>query len=97
MLTGTLPFPVMSLRLNHSFGYRNLKIAYFSQHHVDQLVMEVTPLQFIQSKFPGSAITISVCVSKNAFPSLHAVCTLFVACKTAVLMFEACSRLCMTN
>ena len=34
--------------------YRNLKIAFFSQHHVDQLVMEVSALEFIQSKFPGN-------------------------------------------
>ena len=32
---------------------RNLKIAHFTQHHVDQLVMDTTSLELIQSKFPG--------------------------------------------
>ena len=32
---------------------RNLRIAYFSQHHVDQLVMDVSALELIQSRFPG--------------------------------------------
>ncbi|KAL5491328.1 hypothetical protein EMCRGX_G016598 [Ephydatia muelleri] len=34
-------------------AHRNLHIAVFTQHHVDQLVMDTTPLQLIQSKFPG--------------------------------------------
>lgn len=33
---------------------RNLKIGYFSQHHVDQLGSEQTPLELIASKFPGT-------------------------------------------
>ena len=37
---------------------RNLKIAFFSQHHVDQLVMEVSALEFIQSKFPGTVLVL---------------------------------------
>ena len=32
---------------------RNLRIAFFSQHHVDQLVMDVSALEFMQQKFPG--------------------------------------------
>ena len=32
---------------------RNLKIGYFSQHHVDQLGSEQTPLELLASKFPG--------------------------------------------
>ena len=32
---------------------RNLKTAYFTQHHVDQLVLDVSALELIQSKFPG--------------------------------------------
>ena len=32
---------------------RNLKIAHFTQHHVDQLVMDTTSLELIQSRFPG--------------------------------------------
>ena len=33
---------------------RNLKIGYFSQHHVDQLGSEQTPLELLASKFPGT-------------------------------------------
>ncbi len=47
---------LMSCCLSRVFSPRNLKIAYFSQHHVDQLVMESTPLHFIQAKFPGTYI-----------------------------------------
>ncbi|XP_065890278.1 ATP-binding cassette sub-family F member 3-like [Dysidea avara] len=36
--------------------HRNLRIGYFSQHHVDQLVMDITPLELIQSKFPGHPV-----------------------------------------
>ena len=32
---------------------RNLKIAYFTQHHVDQLVLNVSALELIQSRYPG--------------------------------------------
>ncbi|XP_064385354.1 ATP-binding cassette sub-family F member 3-like isoform X3 [Halichondria panicea] len=48
LLTGEL-----SPQDGYRSAHRNLKIAYFSQHHVDQLVMESTPLHFIQAKFPG--------------------------------------------
>lgn len=34
--------------------HRNLKIGYFSQHHVDQLGSELTPLALLASKFPGT-------------------------------------------
>ena len=33
---------------------RNLRIAFFSQHHVEQLVMDVSALEFMQQKFPGT-------------------------------------------
>ena len=43
--------------LSPSKGYRhahkNLKIAYFTQHHVDQLELNVSPLELIAKKFPG--------------------------------------------
>ena len=39
--------------LYFSSFYRNLKIGYFSQHHVDQLGSQQTPLELIASKFPG--------------------------------------------
>jgi len=33
--------------------HRNLKISYFTQHHVDQLSMEQCPLEFLLKKFKG--------------------------------------------
>ena len=41
--------------------FRNLKIAHFTQHHVDQLVMDTTSLELIQSKFPGEGNGITLC------------------------------------
>lgn len=38
---------------NNCVCFRKLKIGYFAQHHVDQLVMDVTALELLQSKFPG--------------------------------------------
>jgi len=37
-------------------AHRNLKIGYFSQHHVDQLDMTVCPVELIQNHFPGKPI-----------------------------------------
>jgi len=34
-------------------GHRLLRFGYFTQHHVDQLDLDVAPLQFIATKFPG--------------------------------------------
>ena len=48
LLNGELD-PISGIRHAH----RNLAIGYFSQHHVDQLVMDQSPLQFMASKFPG--------------------------------------------
>jgi ATP-binding cassette subfamily F protein 3 len=48
LLTGEL-----SPREGYRQAHRSLKTAFFSQHHVDQLVMDVTPLEFMQQKFPG--------------------------------------------
>ncbi|XP_020606555.1 ATP-binding cassette sub-family F member 3-like [Orbicella faveolata] len=48
LLLGDLE-PVSGLKFSH----RNLKIGYFSQHHVDQLGSEQTPLELLASKFPG--------------------------------------------
>jgi len=48
LLLGELE-PVSGLK----FAHRNLKIGYFSQHHVDQLGSQQTPLELIASKFPG--------------------------------------------
>ncbi|VDD91174.1 unnamed protein product [Enterobius vermicularis] len=43
--------------LNPTSGFRNansrLKIGYFTQHHVDQLEMDVSAVEFLASKFPG--------------------------------------------
>lgn len=33
--------------------HRNLKFGYFSQHHVDQLEMNICSVELIQSTFPG--------------------------------------------
>lgn len=48
LLTGEL-VPQAGFRSAH----RNLKIAYFTQHHVDQLVLDVSALELIQSRYPG--------------------------------------------
>lgn len=45
--------------LNPTSGFRNanrrLKIGYFSQHHVDQLDMDVSSLELLAKKFPGKS------------------------------------------
>lgn len=41
--------PVRGLRNAH----RNLKIGYFSQHHVDQLEMDVSSVELLALRFPG--------------------------------------------
>ncbi len=48
LLTGDLT-PSKGFRNTH----RQLKVGYFTQHHVDQLVMNQSPLEFLASKFPG--------------------------------------------
>ena len=48
LLNGELD-PTSGIRHAH----RNLAIGYFSQHHVDQLSMNLSPLQFMASKYPG--------------------------------------------
>ena len=34
-------------------AHRSLRIGYFSQHHVDQLDMNVSSIEVLESKFPG--------------------------------------------
>ena len=34
-------------------AHRSLRIGYFSQHHVDQLDMNVSAVQVLEAKFPG--------------------------------------------
>jgi ATP-binding cassette subfamily F protein 3 len=34
-------------------SHRLLRLGYFTQHHVDQLDMDVSPVQFMDTKFPG--------------------------------------------
>ena len=48
LLLGSLE-PSKGLRNAH----RNLKIGYFSQHHIDQLNLNMNSIEFLQSKFPG--------------------------------------------
>jgi len=40
----------------HRFGHRQLKLGYFSQHHVDQLDMNLNSVEFLASKFPGQSV-----------------------------------------
>eukprot|EP00058_Branchiostoma_floridae_P025411 XP_002610901.1 hypothetical protein BRAFLDRAFT_126285 [Branchiostoma floridae] len=44
--------PVNGIRHVH----RNLRIGYFSQHHVDQLEMNVTSVELLASRFPGRKV-----------------------------------------
>ncbi|XP_072036790.1 ATP-binding cassette sub-family F member 3-like [Amphiura filiformis] len=44
--------PVNGIRHCH----RNLRIGYFSQHHVDQLEMEHTSIEVMKTRFPGKPI-----------------------------------------
>ena len=48
LLMGTLD-PVKGIRHAH----RNLKIGYFTQHHVDQLDMSLSSVELLSSRFPG--------------------------------------------
>ncbi|KAG5836996.1 hypothetical protein ANANG_G00234560 [Anguilla anguilla] len=50
LLMGELT-PVSGIRQAH----RNLKIGYFSQHHVDQLDLNVCSVELLLNKFPGAA------------------------------------------
>ena len=36
---------------------RSLRIGYFSQHHVDQLDMNLTSLELMAERFPGKELT----------------------------------------
>ena len=38
----------------YSFHHRHLRVGYFSQHFVDQLTMEDSPVTFMMSQFPGT-------------------------------------------
>ncbi|ELT88565.1 hypothetical protein CAPTEDRAFT_166316 [Capitella teleta] len=44
--------PVSGVRHAH----RNLRIGYFSQHHVDQLEMNQCPVEVLQARFPGKNV-----------------------------------------
>ncbi|KAL1137978.1 hypothetical protein AAG570_009673 [Ranatra chinensis] len=44
--------PTVGTRVAH----RNLRCAYFSQHHVDQLEMDITSVDLLQREFPGKPI-----------------------------------------
>lgn len=41
--------PTSGIRHTH----RNLKFGYFSQHHVDQLDMNVNSVELLQASYPG--------------------------------------------
>jgi len=43
----------LSLTEGEIFRHHNLKLAMFAQHHVDQLDLELTPLQHMGKTFPG--------------------------------------------
>ena len=36
--------------------YRKLRIGYFAQHHIDQLVMDTTSVELLQSRHPGNTM-----------------------------------------
>lgn len=38
------------------FFTRSLKIGYFSQHHVDQLDLNVCSVELLLNKFPGTVV-----------------------------------------
>jgi ATP-binding cassette subfamily F protein 3 len=48
---------ILTGELNPTGGLRNtsrqLRIGYFSQHHVDQLDLSVCPVELLQNRFPG--------------------------------------------
>lgn len=44
-------------------AHRNLAIGYFSQHHVDQLTMNLSPLEFMAQKSPGKELRLPVVYS----------------------------------
>ena len=48
LLMGTLD-PIKGIRHAH----RNLKIGYFTQHHVDQLDMSQSSVELLAARFPG--------------------------------------------
>jgi len=35
---------------------RGVRFGYFSQHHVDQLSLDLTPVGYLQQKFPGQTV-----------------------------------------
>lgn len=37
-------------------AHRGIRFGYFSQHHVDQLTMDLTPVGLLQQKFPGVTV-----------------------------------------
>eukprot|EP01100_Stratorugosa_tubuloviscum_P001706 TRINITY_DN1386_c2_g1_i5.p1 TRINITY_DN1386_c2_g1~~TRINITY_DN1386_c2_g1_i5.p1 ORF type:complete len:521 (-),score=258.43 TRINITY_DN1386_c2_g1_i5:56-1618(-) len=54
--------------------HRNLRVARFSQHHVDQLIMDVSPLSYLRSKFPDSQeLEVRKHLGKMGLPGNHAV------------------------
>lgn len=42
--------------------HRNLRFGYFSQHHVDQLEMNTTSVELLQTSFPGK-----ICFFSNTY------------------------------
>lgn len=40
-------------------AHRNLQIGYFTQHHVDQMSMELAAVELMAQKIPGSQGTVS--------------------------------------
>lgn len=46
---------------------RNLKIGYFSQHHVDQLDLNVCSVELLLNKFPGRSRR--ACLTRGAAPA----------------------------
>jgi len=45
-------------RAGHIFRNQRIRIAKFSQHHVDQMPLEKTPIEFLQSDYPGKDLQV---------------------------------------
>lgn len=45
--------------------HRNLVIGYFTQHHVDQLELGISSLEFMAKQFPGGSLGWRACFSAS--------------------------------
>jgi hypothetical protein len=50
--------------------HRNLKFGYFSQHHVDQLDMNASSVELLQSSYPGTVCPEVYIIDGKNLPSV---------------------------